>query len=64
MVLIVSLNPCELEVVCAKEERLCLEEEERFRKEEETRLQKEGGLTWAEKNRIEYDRIRYIFNDI
>jgi len=44
VVLIVSLNPCELEVVCAKEERLRLEEEERFRKEEETCLQKEGGF--------------------
>ena len=42
--LIVPLNPCELEVVCAKEERLRLEEEERFRKEEETCLQKEGGF--------------------
>ena len=59
-----SISIFRLEVLCRKEERLRLQEEERFRKEEETRLQKEGGLTWAEKNRIEYDRIRYIFNDI
>ena len=47
--LIVSLNPCELEVVCAKEERLRLEEEKRFRKEEETCLQKEGGFPGSQR---------------
>jgi len=39
-----SVSSCRFEVVCAKEERLRLEEEERLRKEEETRLQKREGL--------------------